>query len=344
MPSASPLPIPPHYDPETVDSVWRVPYQDLAGAAAVWAGEHGLQPAIDDPHRILLLLVDVQNTFCIPDFELYVGGASGRAAVEDNQRLCAFIYRHLDRITRICPTMDTHRAAQIFHGLFFVDDHGKHPEPFSLITRADIDSGKWRFNRQIDGLAGVAPDAADRYLRHYVRTLGENGKYDLTVWPYHAMVGGIGHALVSAVESAVFFHSMARISQPDIQLKGEYTLTEHYSVLSPEVTEDETGRAVAGKNTAFIERLLEADAVIIAGQAKSHCVAWTVADLLSEIRRRDPALAEKIYLLEDCTSPIVIPGVADYTDEAAALFRQFADAGMHVVKSSDPMESWLQVA
>jgi hypothetical protein len=35
-----------------------------------------------------------------------------------------------------------------------------------------------------------------------------------------------------------------------------------------------------------------------------------------------------------------VPGVMDYTDEANAAFRRFADAGMHVVRSTDPIESW----
>ena len=52
-------------------------------------------------------------------------------------------------------------------------------------------------------------------------------------------------------------------------------------------------------------------------------------------RRRERALAPKVYLLEDCTSPVVVPGVVDYTDEADAAFRRFAEAGMHVVRSTD---------
>jgi nicotinamidase-related amidase len=47
--------------------------------------------------------------------------------------------------------------------------------------------------------------------------------------------------------------------------------------------------------------------VIIAGQAKSHCVAWTIDDLLTEIQSQDPSLAQKVYLLEDCSSPVVVP-------------------------------------
>jgi len=51
-------------------------------------------------------------------------------------------------------------------------------------------------------------------------------------------------------------------------------------------------------------------------------------------------LAEKVYLLEDCSSPVVVPGVADYTDDADAAFARFAAAGMHVVRSTKPLETW----
>jgi hypothetical protein len=30
----------------------------------------------------------------------------------------------------------------------------------------------------------------------------------------------------------------------------------------------------------------------------------------------------------------------DYTDEADAAFQRFTDAGMHAVRSTDPIESW----
>ncbi|HEY5574504.1 MAG TPA: hypothetical protein VIK64_15895, partial [Anaerolineales bacterium] len=54
----------------------------------------------------------------------------------------------------------------------------------------------------------------------------------------------------------------------------------------------------------------------------------------------DEDLAEKIYLLEDCSSPVVVPGVVDFTDQADAAFERFARAGMHVVRSTEPIESW----
>jgi nicotinamidase-related amidase len=333
------LPVPPHFDPARVREVWRVPYGARADEARAWAADHGVTQAADDGFRICLVLVDVQNTFCIPGSELYVAGRTGNGAVDDNRRLCEFIYRNLNAITQIVPTMDTHRVMQIFHPIWLIDSDGNHPAPYTQITSADIESGLWRLNPAVAASAQVEEDYAERQLLHYTRTLEAGGKYSLTIWPYHAMFGGIGHALVSSIEETVFFHSVARYSQPDFQVKGENPLTEHYSILAPEVREGPDREPIAGVNEMLIERLLGFDAVIVAGQAKSHCVAWTIDDLLEGDDERERALAPRTYLLEDCTSPVVVPG-ADYTEEANAAFRRFADAGMHVVRSTDPIESW----
>jgi nicotinamidase-related amidase len=334
------LPIPKHYQPGQVGEVWRVPYQQRAAEAEAWAKQQKIVPSVHDRFRMCLLSVDVQNTFCIPGFELYVGGRTGTGAVDDNRRLCEFIYRNLGVITEICPTMDTHQALQIFHAIFLVNDRGEHPAPFTLISEENILKGIWKFNPLARHSLRIDESHAEHYLLHYTRRLKQGERYDLTVWPYHAMLGGIGYALVSAVEEAIFFHTIARYSQADFQVKGNNPWTENYSVLGPEVLEDANAKPIAQRNTHFIEKLLQFDAVIIAGQAKSHCVAWTIDDLLRDMLVRGRALASKIYLLEDCTSPVVIPGVIDYTDEGDAAFERFADAGMHVVRSTDPIESW----
>jgi nicotinamidase-related amidase len=100
------------------------------------------------------------------------------------------------------------------------------------------------------------------------------------------------------------------------------------------------GEKLAEKSDKILRKINGYDAVVFAGQAKSHCVAWTINDLLDQIQETDPGLAGKVYLLEDCTSPVVIPGVIDYTDQADADFARFAEAGMHVVRSSEPISSW----
>lgn len=263
--SFSELPIPEHFDPKSMLSVWKVAYQDHARDAEHWARRHDISPVAKDKYRIALLLVDVQNTFCIPEFELFVGGASGTGAVDDNRRLCEFIYRNLHVMSHIFPTMDTHQAAQIFHSIFLINDGGGHPEPYTLVSVDDIENGVWKFNPDIAHAFNIDPAYGQDFLRHYTQQLKTGGKYDLTIWPYHAMLGGIGHALVSAVEEAIFFHCVARYSPPDFQVKGNNPFTENYSVLSPEVLTGPDGQSIAEKNNSFTQKLLTFDAVIVAG-------------------------------------------------------------------------------
>ncbi len=99
---------------------------------------------------------------------------------------------------------------------------------------------------------------------------------------------------------------------------------------------DRTASSWASGTPALVEHLAGFDAVVVAGQAKSHCVAWTIEDLLEDV----PELAPRLYLLEDCSSPVVVPGAVDYTDEADSAFARFAEAGAHVVRSTEPLASW----
>lgn len=344
--ATSQLPLPPHFDADRVDKVWRIPYQERQREAQEWAEKHAVCPASEDDFRTCLLLVDVQNTFCIPDYELFVGGRSGNGAVADNIRLCQFIYRNLPNISKIACTMDTHTAMQIFHEVFWINDAGEHPIPLqTLITQEDIETGKWRVNPAIvESLMGDQNryEWLKAYGEHYVKVLTVAGKYPLAIWPYHAMLGGIGHAIVSAVDEACFFHTIARKAQIHYEIKGQNPLTENYSVLRPEVLNDPDGKPIAERNSAFLQMLLEYDRVIIAGQAKSHCVAWTVSDLLEEIQKIDIALAKKVYLVDDLTSPVVVPGIVDYTEPADAVFAKVADAGMHIVESTAPIAQWVK--
>jgi nicotinamidase-related amidase len=74
-------------------------------------------------------------------------------------------------------------------------------------------------------------------------------------------------------------------------------------------------------------------------------VKSTIDDLLGEIAAQDPALAKKVYLVTDCMSAVTVPDgkggfAADFTAQAETALQKFADAGMHLVKSTDPITSW----
>ncbi|MBA2383109.1 MAG: isochorismatase [Actinobacteria bacterium] len=335
-----PLPLPPHFDAGRVGEVWRVDYAARFEDAGRWRSQHGLTEAAHDRFRVALVVVDVQNTFCTPGFELFVAGRSGTGALDDSRRLCEFVYRNLRWITQIFPTLDTHDALQIFHPVLIVDAQGRHPDPFTLVTAEDVAAGRWRIDPAAAEGLGLDVGYAQEHLRYYTEELEQDGKYSLTIWPFHALRGGIGYALVAAVEEAIFFHTVARSAPAEFQPKGDNPLTEHYSMLGPEVEVDQDGEPLGRRNQPLVEELLRFDAVVIAGQAKSHCVAWTIRDLLADENVQERRLAEKVYLLEDCTSSVVVPGSVDYTDEADAAFARFSESGAHVVRSTEPMASW----
>ncbi|HVX23872.1 MAG TPA: hypothetical protein VG992_00820 [Candidatus Saccharimonadales bacterium] len=345
MSATTELPLPPHYDPANVvnDERW-IDYQGLQAAALDWRAQHGLKAASTDRTKVGMLVIDAQNTFCHPKGELYVAGHSGTGAVDDSRRLVEFGYRNLGLISAFDCTLDTHRAFAVFHPSFLVNAQGEHPAPFTTVTHQEVQDGVWQPSLFMTSALGISLMAAQQHLAHYTAQLEQAGRYALTVWPYHGMLGDKGHCLVSGLAELANFHGLARGAQPGFEVKGTHPLVENYSVLGPEVTALFNGAPVP-RNTAFIDKLLRYDALIIAGQAKSHCVAWTIDDLLRDIVAQDPQLARKVYLLEDCTTPIVVKDPAggviyDYGPEADAAFDKFKSAGMHVVQSTDPIQSW----
>ena len=149
------------------------------------------------------------------------------------------------------------------------------------------------------------------------------------------------------IEEARLFHSFVRGAKNAIEIKGGNALTENYSVLAPEVLGRHDGKPLAQRNTGFVKTLLDADAVIIAGQAASHCVKSTIEDLLGQIEAVDAALAKKVFILRDCMSSVAVPDpntpggfIFDFTDEAERALKSFEAAGMNLVDSSMPIADW----
>lgn len=306
----------------------------------------GLTAAATDKQHIHLLMIDAQKDFCFPEGSLYVAGRSGKGALDDTRRLAEFIYRNLDVITHITATMDTHFAYQIFFPAFWVDREGDVLSAHREISSDEIKAGAVRPNPAMSTWLCGGDDAwLLQQVIFYCEELERAGKYKLYLWPPHCLFGGSGHALAGILHEARLFHAFVRGVQSSVEVKGGNPLTENYSVLRPEVLQSHDGHALAQRNTQLIQTLLTADAVLIAGQAASHCVKSSIDDLLDEILQADPALAHKVYILTDCMSAVTVPDgqggfSADFTAVAEASFARFAEAGMRLVKSTDPMEDW----
>lgn len=337
------LPIPPGIFPsKALEADYNPDILKVQENALAWAAAHNLKGVASDPVRISLLIIDAQRDFSFPSGALYVGGRSGTGAMDDHVRLADFIYKNLGVLSNVICTMDTHLPYQIFHPVAHLDEKGNYPAPATMISADDYKSGKYRPNPAMAVQLGADPVWLQKQFIYYCEQLEVAGKYQLTIWPYHCMLGEPGHSLVGAIDEARLFHCFSRGASNNPQIKGGNPLTEHYSIFKPEVLTTFKGAPIPGsqKNVGLIGALMSSNIVIITGQAKSHCLAWSIDDFLTEIKANDPDLAKKVYLLEDCTSPVVIPNVIDFTDQADAAFQRFADEGMNVVKSTDPIESW----
>ena len=349
MTTPASLPVPRFYDPRNAGSWgYRPDLGRLFEEATAFRAEHNVRPSGFDKTKVHLLLIDVQKDFCFPEGTLYVGGRSGRGAIDDSDRIARFVYQNLGVLTDITCTLDTHFPYQIFSPSFWRDRNDRPLTAHREIATDNIRKGEVKPNPAVAWwLCGGDYSWLQRQLEFYCAELERAGKYKLYLWPPHCILGGDGHALAGILQEARLFHAFVRGSQGRMEVKGGHTLTENYSVLAPEVLMRHDGQPLAQRNTQFVETLLDADAVIVAGQAASHCVKSSLEDLLSEIKTQDKKLARKVYILADCMSAVAVPDPArpgsfvfDFTPQAEAALQRFAAEGMNVVRSTDPITSW----
>jgi nicotinamidase-related amidase len=341
------LPAPPHYDANNckdVDYSVADVFQ-LQKEAGSWQRVHDIKPVGSDKMRVHMLVIDDQFDFSFPEGSLYVAGASGTGAMDAHRKLVEFTYRYLGIVSAFTCTMDTHLPYQVFFPSAHLKEDGTHPEPNTVISADAYRNGEYRPNPVMAKQIGVDPVWLQKQFVHYCAELEKIGKNQLYLWPYHCMLGSKGHRLSGVVEEARLFHSFVRGAENRPEIKGGNPLSERYSIFKEEVTTCWDGRPIPGaqKNTALIKTLLEADVVILAGLASSHCVKESIEDFLGDIQAHDPELAKKVYILKDCTAPVVIPGVVDFTADADAAFAKFQSAGMHIVRSTQPIEDWPEI-
>jgi nicotinamidase/pyrazinamidase len=232
-----------------------------------------------------LLIIDPQNDFCdVPGAALPVAGAN-----QDMLRLAAFIRERGEELDAITVTLDSHSPVDIAHPSWWQDSMGTLPKPFTAITMADVESGKWRTRdpkRQASSLA-------------YVRALERAGKYVLVVWPEHCLVGSWGHNIHAAVKAELDTWARRKLIPVEVVIKGMNPGTEHYSAVRAEVPDpDDDGTQV---NQRLVRSIAASKSILVAGEALSHCVAATVRDLESAA---PGGLARRLTLLTDASSPV----------------------------------------
>ena len=262
------------------------------------------------PKRIDLLAIDPQNDFCDSKGALFVPGAT-----EDMERLAAMVKRLGSKISKVHVTMDSHHENHIAHPGLWVDKAGNHPNPFTLISSSDVETGVW---------SPVNPGWRGRFL-DYVRTLEKNGRYVLCIWPVHCVIGSWGHGLYPAFSEAIRGWERDNLKNVDFVTKGSNWTTEHYSAVQADVPD--SADPSTQLNTGLIQILQEADAILITGEALSHCVCNTVQDIANGF---DPENVKKFVLLTDTSSNV--PGFENLGEQ---FVKDMVAKGMQLSTSVD---------
>ena len=239
-----------------------------------------------------LLIIDPQYDFCDPEGSLYVPNAE-----EDMKRLSRFIreYGHIDEIS---ITMDTHQYYQIFHKLFWVDKNGNELPDFTEISVEDLLDGRYKTSN---------PDHME-WAKYYINKLDQDGKYNLTVWPYHCITGTLGASICEDINEAIKSFATSKVEKVNYYFKGINSYTEHYSAMKPEVEyhSDFNDKSLCNvkrpeqRNTDLLKSMSQADNIYIGGEALSHCVANTINDIIDF----DVIDLSKLIVLTDTSSPV----------------------------------------
>ena len=278
--------------------------------------------------RVHLLIIDPQNDFCdIPVAEqpadpLAVGRKLAptlpvAGADQDMKRLAAFIDRAGNKLFDIHVTLDSHNPIDIAHPTWWTNALGQAPAPFTVITAKDVAAGLWRSRNPL----------LQERSRQYVEQLESAQRYALVVWPEHCLIGHWGHNVHAAVAQSLDAWARKKLDVVDYVTKGSNPFTEHYSAVQAEVPDPSDPGTLL--NSRLIRTLSDADVVIVAGEALSHCVANTVRDIASNFGEDNIA---KLVLLTDCSS-----SAGGFEQLGADFVAEMRARGMKTARSTDYM-------
>ncbi len=240
----------------------------------------------------ILFIIDPQNDFH-PGGTLGVPGAN-----EDSARIAAFITANHQKIDEIYVSLDSHHRIHIAHSVFWTNPHGEHPAPFTLIRHEDVKSGSWT----------PVDSSLLAHALSYTKRLEEKGRFVVCIWPEHCLIGTPGHAVVPVLNDALQEWAKHNMKIIHYVHKGTNCLTEMYSAIAAEIpVDDDPGTST---NQSLLDALHTADKLLICGEAKSHCVNYTMRDIAAHWQKD----LSSLILLSDCCSSV--PGF----EEAASTF------------------------
>lgn len=281
-----------------------------------------------------LLLIDVQN--CLHSS----GEAPIPGADDDAMRIADLIYKNPYKIDRIIATMDMRYKLHISHPGWWINDDGYHPTPNTKISFAHVQQGLYVPNPRLSlSVSDVVYEP--KYLKknkmmddekqvnlyeyalNYLEKLERSNRYNHTIWPEHCLAGTQGSNMHPLVMNSLLEWSMETGNSVEWLQKGHDPLTEMFSIMRADVVLSEE----TDYNYDILTSLLLSNRLLVAGQAKSHAVNWSLRDILEWWPEED---VSRIALLKDATSP-----VSGFEQEGQELETFLAEQGVKLINVAD---------
>ena len=269
--------------------------------------------------QCVFMIIDPQNSFCHPtQGELYVQGAE-----HDMMRLADLIDRFSFAVDAMYVTLDTHHELDVAHPIFWLNEQGEHPVPFTCITKQEVIDGVWKpFDPQFPS---PPFETLQERMIEYVTRLEEHGRYQLTIWPPHCRIGTPGHNVYAPLCEALRQWELNHYRMVQYILKGENIFTEHYSGVQADVPDPNDPRTQL--NMSLIQALEQAEMIVFSGEASSHCVANTIRDMVKHVQSDT---VKKCVLLKDAMSPVT--GFESFAEE---FFQEMTNQGMQILTTTE---------
>lgn len=288
----------------------------------------------------LLIIVD-------PQCDFHPGGSLAiPSAGADASRIGALLASPSCPFSSLVVTLDSHHKFDIAHPSSWKDAAGSPPAPFTLISNADVKAGKW---------SPADPSLTVEWALEYTAALEARGRFQLCIWPVrsnlthaasaspacahpllcarfsrsqeHCLMGSPGHNVEAQVQAGISKWLEARKGgEVNWVMKGQNRSTEMYSAFKADVPvpSDPTTHL----NTSLLASISShRGKIYVCGQARSHCVNFTVRDLVANLGGRS---AGDVVLLADCMSDV--PG---FEESGETFFKDMKELGVGIVNSTE---------
>lgn len=306
--------------------------------------------------RIDMFLIDAQNDFCCSGNEPdnwptpFGGKRQGALFVQtadiEAVSVSVLIKRLRDKslpnghkITNLHPTIDSHPRKHCSLNVSWKKRDGSTPAPFTIVSHADVVNQEYmpRFPGAMwDGK--MIPSY--KWALNYTEKLDQKGRNKLCLWPVHCQIGTWGQNFYHPIQEAFDDWCDATDGYINYVTKGDWPWTEHYSGLEADVPDPKVLKTQI--NTEVIKSAEQADIILWAGWAGSHCLRQTALDAVNFFGNGENEFIKKSVFFEDACAAVADipnpnndPNIPKFSEWRKQFLDEVSSRGATVMKTTE---------